>query len=103
MFASSSGASTSSSRQNGVGRIRKSENTSAVAVSAFSPPESRLSDWSFFPDSCTTISTPASAPSSPGNQLETGDAAGEHLREDLGELRVRRLERLVEALTRRAA
>ena len=37
---SSSGASTSSSRQNGAGLSSKIENTSATAVSAFSPPDS---------------------------------------------------------------
>ena len=37
---SSSGASTSSSRQNGAGFRSKIENTSATAVSAFSPPDS---------------------------------------------------------------
>ena len=37
---SSSGASTSSSKQNGAGFSRNSENTNDNAVSAFSPPES---------------------------------------------------------------
>ena len=40
MFASSSGASISSSRQNGLGRYWKIANINAIAVSAFSPPES---------------------------------------------------------------
>src|SRR3546814_17460843 len=40
-LASSSGASTSSSRQNGAGWSRKIANTSATAVSAFRPPDSR--------------------------------------------------------------
>src|SRR5205085_8021917 len=38
---SSSGASTSSSRQNGAGLSCDSEDTSEIAVSAFSPPERR--------------------------------------------------------------
>ncbi len=42
MFASSSGASTTSSRQNGVGLIRKIEMIKATAVSAFSPPDSSI-------------------------------------------------------------
>ena len=41
VFESSSGASTSSSRQKGAGFSWKSEKTSAIAVSAFSPPERR--------------------------------------------------------------
>ena len=40
-LASSNGASTSSSRQNGAGFSSNMENTSATAVRAFSPPESR--------------------------------------------------------------
>ena len=39
LFASSSGASTSSSKQNGAGLILKIENTNATRVPAFSPPE----------------------------------------------------------------
>ena len=49
VFGSSSGASTSSSRQKGAGFSLKSENTSAIAVSAFSPPESSWIDWFFLP------------------------------------------------------
>ena len=41
IFASSNGASTSSSKQNGAGFKRNSENTKAIAVKAFSPPERR--------------------------------------------------------------
>src|SRR5450830_1033330 len=41
VLASSSGASTSSSKQNGAGFNWNIENTSAVAVSAFSPPDSK--------------------------------------------------------------
>src|SRR5690606_10621563 len=40
-FASSKGASTSSSRQNGAGLSSKIEKTSATAVNAFSPPDSK--------------------------------------------------------------
>ncbi len=38
MFASSSAASTSSRMQNGLGLLRKIANSSATAVSVFSPP-----------------------------------------------------------------
>ncbi|MOA64757.1 hypothetical protein D3C78_1909140 [compost metagenome] len=41
VLASSSGASTSSSMQNGAGLRLNSENTRLIAVSAFSPPDSR--------------------------------------------------------------
>ena len=64
--------------------------------------ESRLSDWSFLPAGCTTISTPASPPSSLGTSSRPRLAAREHLREHLGELLVRRREGLVEALARGA-
>jgi hypothetical protein len=40
VFSSSSGASTSSNKQNGAGLIENSEKTRAKAVNAFSPPES---------------------------------------------------------------
>ena len=40
VFSSSSGASTSSSKQKGAGLIENNENTRAKAVRAFSPPES---------------------------------------------------------------
>ena len=49
VLASSSGASTSSSRQNGAGLSWNIENTSAIAVSAFSPPESRWMVVFFLP------------------------------------------------------
>jgi hypothetical protein len=48
-LASSSGASTSSSRQNGAGLSWKIANTSAIAVSAFSPPDSRWMVLFFLP------------------------------------------------------
>jgi hypothetical protein len=42
VFGSSSGASTSSRRQNGAGLIWNSANTSEIAVSAFSPPDEQV-------------------------------------------------------------
>ena len=62
---SSSGASTSSSRQNGAGFSSKIENTSATAVSAFSPPESMLIELFRLPGGRAMIATPASSTSSP--------------------------------------
>src|SRR5208282_5083138 len=44
VFGSSSGASTSSSRQNGAGLSWNSANTRPIAVMAFSPPDSRWID-----------------------------------------------------------
>src|SRR4029453_14753780 len=60
MFASSSGASTSSRMQNGDGRKRKIAIRSEIAVSAFSPPERSRIDWFRFPGGCAMISTPDS-------------------------------------------
>ena len=65
MLASSSGASTSSSRQNGAGLSWKIANTSAIAVSAFSPPDSRWIVLFFLPGGCAITCTPASRISSP--------------------------------------
>ena len=48
-FGSSSAASTSSSIHIGEGLMRKIEKISEIAVRAFSPPDSRLIDESFFP------------------------------------------------------
>ena len=57
-FASSSGASTSSSRQNGLGLIRKIAKISDTAVSAFSPPDSSSRLRTCLPGGWATISTP---------------------------------------------
>jgi hypothetical protein len=40
-------------------------NTSAMAVSAFSPPDSRWMVWFFLPGGCASTCTPASRISSP--------------------------------------
>src|SRR5450631_2083425 len=61
MFASSSGASTSSRIQNGLGVYWKIPTSSASAVSAFSPPESRSTFCNFFPGGDATTSMPLSA------------------------------------------
>src|SRR5208282_5053927 len=49
MLASSSGASTSSRMQNGLGVYWKMPTSRASAVSAFSPPESRSTFFNFLP------------------------------------------------------
>src|SRR5208282_5321491 len=60
---SSSGASTSSITQNGLGLSRNSENISAIADSAFSPPDSSPISLTFLPGGCTSTLTPASSTS----------------------------------------
>src|SRR5579883_1757849 len=61
MLASSSGASTSSRMQNGLGAYWKIPTSRARAVSAFSPPESSNTFCSFFPGGEATTSIPLSA------------------------------------------
>ena len=65
VFESSSGASTSSSRQNGAGLSWNMANTSEIAVSAFSPPDSRWMLALRLPGGCAITCTPASRISSP--------------------------------------
>src|SRR5690606_2515144 len=64
-LASSSGASTSSSRQNGAGLRRKIANTRATAVIAFSPPDSSEMLDTRLPGGRAMIATPVSSRSSP--------------------------------------
>ena len=59
-MASSKGASTSSSIQNGDGLAKKKENVRATAVRAFSPPEHCIIFLTSFPGGCALISTPVS-------------------------------------------
>ena len=61
MLASSSGASISSSTQNGLGLYLKMPNISAIAVSAFSPPESSCTLCSRLPGGCAMTSMPLSS------------------------------------------
>ena len=61
MLASSSGASISSSRQNGLGLYLNRPNISAMAVSAFSPPDSSCTLCSRLPGGCAMISMPLSS------------------------------------------
>ena len=63
-FASSSAASTSSSTQIGDGFACSSAKSSATAVSDRSPPESSVSEPSFLPGGCATISMPGRPSSS---------------------------------------
>src|SRR5262249_39116987 len=65
VLVSSSGAPPSSSRQNGAGFSWTSANTSEIAVSAFSPPESRWIVEVRFPGGWARTSIPASRISSP--------------------------------------
>ena len=55
---SSKGASTSSSRQKGLGWNSKIAKSRLIAVNAFSPPESKSTFWSFFPGGWAMISMP---------------------------------------------
>ncbi len=64
-LASSSGASTSSSRQNGAGFRPKMANTSETAVNAFSPPDSKVMLDTRLPGGRAMIATPVSSRSSP--------------------------------------
>ena len=61
MLASSSGASISSSRQNGLGRYLKIANINDIAVSAFSPPDSNWTFCSRLPGGCAMMSMPLSS------------------------------------------
>ena len=60
MLASSNAASTSSSTQNGLGRLRKIANSSATQVSVFSPPLSNEMLRGSLPGGRATISMPLS-------------------------------------------
>ena len=64
-LASSSGASTSSSRQNGAGLRPKMANTSDTAVSAFSPPDNSEMLDGRLPGGRAMIVTPVLSRSSP--------------------------------------
>ena len=63
-FASSNGASTSSSTQIGEGFVKKTANINDNAVKACSPPDSRVIDYNLLPGGLTNISNPASRGSS---------------------------------------
>ena len=64
MFASSSGASTSSRMQKGEGLYWKIAKSSEIAVSAFSPPESSITFCRRLPGGCAITSMPLSSTSS---------------------------------------
>ena len=61
MLASSSGASISSSRQNGLGLYLKMPNISAMAASAFSPPDNSMTLCNRLPGGWATMSMPLSS------------------------------------------
>ncbi len=67
MLASSSAASTSSSTQNGLGRLRKMASSSATQVSVFSPPLSSEMLRGSLPGGRATISMPLSRMSTPSS------------------------------------
>ena len=58
LLASSSGASTSSNKQNGAGLILNIEKTKAIPVPAFSPPDNRFRFFTSFPGGFAIIFTP---------------------------------------------
>ena len=60
MLLSSSGASTSSIKQNGAGLSLNIANTSAIAVSAFSPPDNKAIVVFFLPGGCAKTCKPLS-------------------------------------------
>ena len=101
MFASSRGASTSSSRQNGLGLMRNMANIRAVAVSAFSPPERSVMFWSLLPGGWAAISTPGFEYVGLFREPELGPSAAEEAREGLLELGVYLVEGRLELLPRR--
>ena len=98
MLASSSGASTSSRMQKGEGLYWKIANSSAIAVSAFSPPESSSTFCSRLPGGWAMMSMPLSRTSSSSSRRQPAGAAAEELLEHLPEVLVDDLERLAEAL-----
>ena len=63
-FASSKGASTSSSTQIGEGLVKKTAKIKDKAVKACSPPESKVMDCNLLPGGLTNNSKPASSGSS---------------------------------------
>jgi hypothetical protein len=93
---SSSGASTSSSRQNGAGFRSKIENTSATAVSAFSPPESCV-DRAVALAGRARHDRDASLEHVLADELEIGVAAAEEPRELLLQAGVDAVEGVLEA------
>ena len=101
MFASSSGASISSSRQNGLGLYLNRPNISAIAVSAFSPPDSSCTLCRRLPGGCGDDLDAALERIVFVEQRQAGAAAAEQRAERLLEVRVDGGERLGEALPRR--
>jgi hypothetical protein len=90
-LASSSGASTSSSRQNGLGLIRKIAKIRLTAVSAFSPPDSSSRLRTCLPGGWATISTPVPSMILRSVSTQPRRPAAEQPREDLLEHVVDRL------------
>ena len=86
VFASSRAASTSSSRQNGLGLLRKIASNSATAVSVFSPPLMSERPRSSLPGGRATMSTPGFEHVVRVIQHDVGHAAAEELAEQFLEV-----------------
>ena len=97
-MASSSGASTSSSTQIGDGLVRNTAKISAIAVSAFSPPDSSVSACGRLPGGQAKISRPDFQRVVGIDQLQLGLAAAEQRLEQPLEMPVHRLEGFEQAL-----
>ena len=96
MLASSRAASTSSSTQNGLGRLRKMASSRATQVSVFSPPLSSEMLRGSLPGGRATISMPLSRMSTPSSSDDVGVAAAEQIAEKLLEMPLDRLQRFGE-------
>ena len=84
----------------GLGRYRKIANISAIAVSAFSPPDSSCTLWRRLPGGWAMMSMPLSSASLSSSSIRPARAAAEERRERLLEVLVDHGERVVEALAR---
>ncbi len=96
MFASSSAASTSSSTQKGLGRLRKMAKSRATQVSVFSPPLRSEMLRGSLPGGRATISMPLSRMSDSLFQHDIGPAAAKQLAEQGLEMFLHRVQRLGE-------
>ena len=96
MLASSSAASTSSSTQNGLGRLRKIANKSATQVIVFSPPLRSEMLRGSLPGGRATISMPLSRMSTFSSKIDVGLAAAEEIAEKRLEMAADGFQRLGE-------
>ncbi len=96
MLASSKAASTSSSTQNGLGRLRKMASSKATQVSVFSPPLKSEMLRGSLPGGRATISMPLSRMSTPFLQHDVALPAAEQVAEQLLKMPADRFQRLGE-------